>query len=268
MKNEISQFKGEENRHEHINSDEEEEMVKNIISNKGQYMAFMQVRNLKDILNKYKYHDVSSPLLMRKKIKTDVSLLKASNILSKTYKNDIYNEECIDIVKKTCEKGASHTHDHQFTPKSNLTPYILLTALSLYGLFEGVALGLQKDFKSTIFLGLAILSHKWAESFTLGISFYKINTDDKLYIKLILLYSVFTPLGILIGVLLSSSNLFLESLFLSLSAGTFIYISASELIIEEFSVSKYKYEKFCFYLLGAFIIGGMSFLEIKLNVNS
>ena len=61
-------------------------MVKNIISNKGQYMAFMQVRNLKDILNKYKYHDVSSPLLIRKKIRTDVSLLKASNILSKTYK--------------------------------------------------------------------------------------------------------------------------------------------------------------------------------------
>ena len=53
----------------------------------------------------------------------------------------------------------------------------------------------------------------------------------------------------------------LEATFLSISAGnvkkyigSFIYISASEIIIEEFSVSKYKLEKFLAFLLGAIII--------------
>jgi len=32
------------------------------------------------------------------------------------------------------------------------------------------------------------------------------------------------------------------------SAGTFIYISSSEIIVEEFSISKYKIWKYMFYL--------------------
>jgi zinc transporter ZupT len=57
-----------------------------------------------------------------------------------------------------------------FVPKSNLTPYLLLVALSLHGFFEGVALGIQKESKDVMFLAIAILSHKWAESFTLVIN--------------------------------------------------------------------------------------------------
>jgi len=52
---------------------------------------------------------------------------------------------------------------------SNLTPYLLLAALSFHGFFEGTALGLQKAFKSTSSLLIAILAHKWAEALTLVI---------------------------------------------------------------------------------------------------
>jgi zinc transporter ZupT len=48
-----------------------------------------------------------------------------------------------------------------------LAPYLLLTALSVHGLFEGTALGVQHKTEDSIFLTLAILSHKWAEAFTL-----------------------------------------------------------------------------------------------------
>lgn len=63
--------------------------------------------------------------------------------------------------------------DHQFKPKSRFAPYILLLALSLHGLFEGIALGIQRVLKDTVFLFIAILAHKWAEAFSLvKIKFY------------------------------------------------------------------------------------------------
>ena len=40
-------------------------------------------------------------------------------------------------------------------------------ALALHGFFEGIALGVQSEAEGVIFLGIAILAHKWAEAFTL-----------------------------------------------------------------------------------------------------
>lgn len=136
-----------------------------------------------------------------------------------------------------------------------------MCALSIHGLFEGIALGIQTEPKMIFFLGIAILSHKWAESFTLGISFYKTNTSYETYIKLIVMFSLFTPLGIIIGMFASGTSLILEAIFLSLASGSFIYISASEVIVEEFSVSRHKYLKFLFYFVGAILVCLLTLIE-------
>lgn len=60
---------------------------------------------------------------------------------------------------------------------------------------------------------------------------------------MIVAFSFVGPLGILIGELLSNSQL-LTAIFFAISSGsfiiegTFIYIAASEIIVEEFSLSK------------------------------
>ena len=61
----------------------------------------------------------------------------------------------------------------QMKPTSNITPYLLLIALSFHGLFEGLALGIQTHVKDTLFLAIAILAHKWAEAFTLVYTLFK-----------------------------------------------------------------------------------------------
>lgn len=43
--------------------------------------------------------------------------------------------------------------------------------------------------------------------------------------------------------------------------GTFLYISASEIIIDEFSVSTYKSAKFIAFFTGAGVIVAMTFIE-------
>jgi len=53
----------------------------------------------------------------------------------------------------------------------------------------------------------------------------------------------------------------MEIVFSCLAAGTFLYISCSEVIIEEFSNPENKYLKLFFYLLGFGIIFSLAFIE-------
>ena len=52
----------------------------------------------------------------------------------------------------------------------------------------------------------AIILHKWAASFALGISFYKSGTDTYLFIKMIIIFIFFGPLGIIIGMIFSDAG--------------------------------------------------------------
>lgn len=71
---------------------------------------------------------------------------------------------------------------------------------------------------------------------------------------MIVFFSVVTPLGILLGELLHN-NPILVAIFFSISAGkifllgTFLYISTTEIIVEEFSISKHKWTKLLTYLV-------------------
>jgi zinc transporter 1/2/3 len=232
-------------------------MIKNVVSSRGKFASFLQQRNI-----------LKSGGSM---IKPDKSLLKASHILSRKneideidnllvapHKVDVSEKEGKDKIHPEVH---AHEHGEEFVPKSNITPYLLLAALAFHGLFEGVALGLQNGYQSTSFLFLAIISHKWAEAFTLGISFSKAQTDKQTFVRLILLFALFTPIGIGIGIFLSSSSKLIEAIFLAMSTGTFIYVAASEVIVEEFAVTKYKYSKFLMYMLGGILIAGLAVIE-------
>lgn len=115
--------------------------------------------------------------------------------------------------------------------------------------------------KSTMSLIIAVVAHKWAEAFTLGISFAKSNTEKSRFVKLILLFSIFTPAGIASGIIVSGFPGWVEAMFFSLSVGTFFYVAITEIIIEEFSVSKHKVLKFLLFLLGSFMIAGLTVWE-------
>ena len=69
-------------------------------------------------------------------------------------------------------------------------------------------------------------------------------------------------LGNFIG---SLGNPLLVGIFKAISAGTFVYISCGEIIVEEFAISKNKGYKFFFYCLGIFFITIISLLPESWN---
>ena len=136
----------------------------------------------------------------------------------------------------------------------SITSYILVIALSVHSIFEGIALGLQRTSIRLFYLFLAILSHKWVEALTIGINFNNSQLEYETIIKFILLFASMTPIGIILGIIFAGTSDLIEGFFFAVSSGTFLYISASEVVIEEFSVSKYKKHKFLSFIIGAGLI--------------
>jgi zinc transporter 1/2/3 len=185
-------------------------------------------------------------------IKRDENLMIASKILDRNSSTP----NLISLELKDNNKiSSSHLEhkDHIFNPTSNITPYILLIALSIHGSIEGIALGVMNSLKDCSILFTAILLHKWAESFALGISFYKAKIEVKIFLKMLTIFTFFTPIGILIGMYFSKSGFLIEGIMLSISSGTFLYVSTSEVIVEEFSSKGSKHIKFWCYLIGGFL---------------
>lgn len=144
----------------------------------------------------------------------------------------------------------------------NMTPFILMIALSVHSIFEGLALGLQTDISSVLNIVIAICIHKGAAASSLGISLVKTFPDDfRLCRQLVLLFAIATPLGVGLGMLVANAGDIYEVIFSSIAAGSFIYIACSEVVVEEFSIPGNRYWKLLAFLVGASIITMLWFLD-------
>ena len=157
-----------------------------------------------------------------------------------------------------------HDHEHEHHKKGpSITSYVLLLALGFHGFFEGMALGIQSKVQSTFSLFLAIAAHKWAASLTLGISFVKAGVSRTQLIIMICIFAFIGPVGIAFGLILTqAANDVVEGIFLAISVGTFIYISCSEVLVEEFESPDNKFIKFCMFMLGGIFIAGLALWEV------
>ena len=196
-------------------------------------------------------------------IKPDKNLMIASKILDRNSSKNVKNiQDNLNVNEDISNNQIKHNiNEHVFNPTSSITPYILLIALSVHGIFEGIALGVMNTLKECSILFSAIILHKWAAAFALGISFYKSGTETELFIKMILLFTSFGPLGVIIGMIFTDAGNLIKGIMLSISGGTFIYVSASEVIVEEFSLSKKTKIKFLWFLIGGLLTFILTFIE-------
>ena len=143
-----------------------------------------------------------------------------------------------------------------------MTPFILLIGLGTHAIFEGLALGLTKDMKDLVLFVAAILMHKGAAGMSLGISMAKTFPDNAGFVTwMILLFAIFTPLGVVLGMILSDGSDMTELIFACLAGGSFLYISLSEVIVEEFSISSNRFIKLFFFLFGIACIASLVLLD-------
>lgn len=110
-------------------------------------------------------------------------------------------------------------------------------------------------------IALAVVCHKWAEGLTLGLAFKKAGVDLTMSSIMIAIQAVMNPVGVGIGWILSDQGDLVTGIFMSISAGTFIYIATLEVLVEEFNVRRYKIIKFLFFLVAIGFITSLWFIE-------
>lgn len=115
-----------------------------------------------------------------------------------------------------------HVSRHFATNDKKFLPIIATLILCLHSLAEGVALGMANYDKTIMIVLIAILSHKWAAGFALAALLVK--HLKKVWLPY-LLFTIMTPLGIIIGhYLILDMNTQINVFAYAFAAGSFLYI--------------------------------------------
>lgn len=161
--------------------------------------------------------------------------------------------------------GHSHGHGAELLSKdgkiSKTSAVLLVVALSTHSIFEGIALGLQSEFGDTWKLALGIALHHIPAAISLGGTCCRSGYSLKLQVAILSMFAICVPTGTLIGYFLEGSSEIVEVVFMSLSAGTFIYVSCTEIITHEFELRYRQWLQFLLALLGCGVITGLWFIE-------
>lgn len=99
--------------------------------------------------------------------------------------------------------------------------------LSIHSLVLGAALGFSQDYSLVIMLFLAIITHKWAESFAIAMQLAQCSLPKVQGIVLFLIFALMTPLGIYLGWYLGHgvhTQTIFDPILIAISAGTFLYL--------------------------------------------
>ena len=83
---------------------------------------------------------------------------------------------------------------------------ILQLALSFHSIMEGMAIGLQTNMSSFLVLFLAVCAHKFVMAFCLGLTLAKTKISNLVFMTLMVIFSLASPFGMLIGMILSDVN--------------------------------------------------------------
>lgn len=125
----------------------------------------------------------------------------------------------------------------------------LFSIIMCCSIFETIALGLAADKSSVFYMATSIGLHQPAESIALLIAFLKTNMPTRTIVSWLSLFSLVGPLGVTIGIFIKKVSAPLtQAIIVALTAGTFLYLGATE-------VCKYRHAV-CVLLFHIFLGGG------------
>jgi len=113
--------------------------------------------------------------------------------------------------------------------------YVFFVALSVHAVFDGIGLGSETTVGGFYALLITVCGHKVLDGFSLGIPLFLANFPLRHNIFACLFCALMTPIGIAIGLsvtagLNGAAGQLAQAILLSLSAGSFLFISLIELL--------------------------------------
>jgi zinc transporter 1/2/3 len=147
------------------------------------------------------------------------------------------------LARRDLNGGAGDGHEA-------MSAYAVLTALSIHSLLAGLALGAEPELSQALVISLAIIAHKSAAGFALGVSLARSALPVRASWILVALFASATPIGGVIGAIVGASvrgdlGAAIEAVFLSIAGGTFVYVATFDILRDEFPAPGGRLAKWC-----------------------
>ncbi|GLV39790.1 Zinc/iron regulated transporter-related protein 89B [Carabus blaptoides fortunei] len=149
------------------------------------------------------------------------------------------------------------------SPKRLLRCCLITLALSFHAVFEGIAIGLQHSVSNIWYLFIAISIHSVTLLFCVGVELLFSHKRKLVIFLFVLVLSVTSPIGILIGLAVTThtdeediGTATASALLEGLSAGTLLYITFFEVLSREKERREFRFKR------GMCIIAGFSIMAL------
>ena len=163
--------------------------------------------------------------------------------------------------------GHGHGHSHLPSGQSSIRSLMLVLALSLHSVIEGMAIGLQESSDQLLQLFAAVGIHKGILGFSLGLSLVR---DGSLsFCRMLTSALVFcgaSPLGVGIGWAVTDAGSSLagdtaNAVLQGVACGTFLYITFFEVLPHEFRDNRDRMLRTLFVVIGFSVVCCVLFLD-------
>ncbi|XP_033118301.1 zinc transporter ZIP3-like [Anneissia japonica] len=136
------------------------------------------------------------------------------------------------------QNHSGHSHLGDGRQINSLRSLVLLLALSIHSVFEGMALGLQTESRTIWYLLIAMIVHESLAAFALGASLLKSHATKRVFVLYGLIFSTMIPIGIVLGLGVSSAQGVTahacSAVLQAFAAGIFIYVTFFEILNHEY----------------------------------
>ncbi|XP_067936834.1 zinc transporter ZIP1-like [Watersipora subatra] len=154
---------------------------------------------------------------------------------------------------------------------SPIRSFIMLAALSLHSVFEGLAVGLQVTVAQVLSIFGALILHKCIIAFSIGLNLVQSRLSLRAIVSSNALFCISSPIGIAIGIIITNeiqsqtAQEMASGLLQGIACGTFLYVTFFEVLPHEFNKPQDRVIKLLFVIFGFIVVNGILFLELYLN---
>lgn len=182
-------------------------------------------------------------------------------LLKDSGRNDLYGER----TKKSLHVFDDKETINRTQSASYLRGFFFLLALSFHMVFDGMALGLQNKDEAVWTLLFALCCHKIFVFISIGFKMFEVLKSRCRAIFILTVLSAVSPLGIVIGVSITSnenrvSEFAASAVLQGLATGTFIYVTFLEILFNEFKCHAHDLAKVLSMVSGFVLVSAVKYL--------
>ncbi|XP_068208699.1 zinc transporter ZIP1-like [Palaemon carinicauda] len=188
-----------------------------------------------------RYSDIRVSFVGRRSVSSLAVFADASGCVNGGFEPDT---DGIITTRNASFSQNSETHPNNPVIDGNVSligTAIVIIALSFHGLMEGMSVGLESDSQDVWVLFGALSAHKIFLSFSMSMEMLEVGVTMKPFLLSMTIFSLASPVGGLIGALISSYTAELETsagvlvpaILQAISAGTILYVTFCEVLERE-----------------------------------